>query len=456
MDCGIPFCHQGCPLGNIIPDWNDLVYRDRWQRRSSALHATNNFPEFTGRICPAPCEKRACSASTTSRSRSSTSRRRSSTTRSTRAGSRRSRRAARTGKRVAVVGSGPAGLAAARAAQPRRAPRHRLRARRPHRRAAALRHPRLQAGEAVRRSPRRADGGRGRRRSGPASTSASTSRSSSLRRDFDAIVLCGGATRPRDLPSPAASSTGIHFAMEYLPQQNKLLRRRRACPAQIITAEGKHVIILGGGDTGRRLPRHRAPPGRAARCTSSSCCRGRRTRAHADNPWPHWPMIFRTSAAHEEGGERDYAITTKRFSGDGRDGVKRLHGVGVEMGRATTAGSQLTRVPGSEFELDADLCCSRWASSAPSADGLVAQLGVRADRPRQRVARRRLDDQRARRLRRRRHAARAVAGRLGDRRRPPGRRRGGPVLWVRGRAVQRSRVKFTSSRHRLRLVSLEL
>ena len=156
MDCGIPFCHTGCPLGNIIPDWNDLVYRNRWREAIDRLHATNNFPEFTGRVCPAPCEAAACSASTRIRSRSSRSKCRSPTARSTKAGSTPEPPDARTGKKVAVVGTGPAGLAAAAAAQSGRPLRHRLRAGRSPRRAADVRHSRLQAGEAVPRSPHRA------------------------------------------------------------------------------------------------------------------------------------------------------------------------------------------------------------------------------------------------------------------------------------------------------------
>ena len=274
MDCGIPFCHQGCPLGNLIPDWNDLVYRDRWQAAIERLHATNNFPEFTGRLCPAPCEGVVRARHQRRlRSRSRRSRSRSSSARSTKAGSSRAaagdaHRQARRRRRL-----GPRRAGRRRSAEPGRALGHRVRARRSHRRAAALRHSRVQDGEARPRSPARAHGGGRRRASARARNVGVDIPADELRREFDAIVLAGGATMPRDLPVPGRELTGIHFAMEYLTQQN------RRCEGD--TVAGRRVDHRGGQARRhhrrrrhrRRLPRHRAPPGRRGRCTSSSCCR---------------------------------------------------------------------------------------------------------------------------------------------------------------------------------------
>ena len=252
MDCGIPFCHKGCPLGNIIPDWNDLVYRGRWQEAIERLHSTNNFPEFTGRICPAPCEE-ACVLNINDDPVTIKQIEKQIIDHAFEGGLDRAAAAARSApaRRVAVVGSGPAGLALRAAARARRPSRStRLRARRPHRRAAALRHPRLQAGEAAHRPPHRADGGRGRRRSAPSVNvgvdvhgrrAAARVRRDRARRRRDQ------AARPAD--ARAASSTGIHFAMEFLPQQNKVVAGDAvAGPDHWRT--GKHVVILGGGDTG--------------------------------------------------------------------------------------------------------------------------------------------------------------------------------------------------------------
>ena len=282
MDCGIPFCHNGCPLGNLIPEWNDLVRTDRWRDAIERLHATNNFPEFTGRLCPAPCEA-SCVL-----------------------GINQDPVTIKqveveiidnafdegwvvplppdklTGKKVAVVGSGPGGPGRRAAADPRRAHGHGVRARRPHRRPAALRHPRVQDGEAPHRPPAGADGGRGHRSSAPASTSASTSPPTQLRPSFDAVVLAGGATAWRDLPIPGRDLDGIHQAMEFLPWANRVQqgdpvrRRRRRAADHRQGQEGRHHRRRRHR---RRLPWHRRT-GRARRAsTSSRSCRARRRRA---------------------------------------------------------------------------------------------------------------------------------------------------------------------------------
>ena len=248
MDCGIPFCNNGCPLGNLIPEWNDLVYRDHWREAIDRLHATNNFPEFTGRLCPAPCEA-ACVLGINA---DPVTIKQVEVEIIDRAFSEGWVRplvpSVRTGKSVAVVGSGPAGLAAAQQLDPGRARRRRVRAGRPHRRPAALRHPRVQDGEAPPRPPPRPDAGRGHRVPRVDRTSASTSRADELREQFDAVVLAGGRDRRPDLPIPGHELDGIHQAMEYLPLANRV--QQGDLDASPISAAGKRVVIIGGGDTG--------------------------------------------------------------------------------------------------------------------------------------------------------------------------------------------------------------
>ena len=268
MDCGIPFCHNGCPLGNLIPEWNDLVRNDRWRDAIERLHATNNFPEFTGRLCPAPCEA-SCVL-----------------------GINQDPVTIKqveveiidnafdegwvvplppdklTGKKVAVVGSGPAGPGRRAAADPGRPHGDGVRARRPHRRAAALRHPRVQDGEAPHRPPAGADGGRGHRSSAPGVNVGVDITAEQLRPNFDAVVLAGGATAWRDLPIPGRELDGIHQAMEYLPWANRVQQGDDVLGDDgepPITAKGKKVVIIGGGDTGADCLGTVAPAGRGER-----------------------------------------------------------------------------------------------------------------------------------------------------------------------------------------------
>jgi glutamate synthase (NADPH) small chain len=374
MDCGIPFCHQGCPLGNVIPDWNDLVYREHWRDAIDRLHATNNFPEFTGRLCPAPCEG-SCVLGIND---DPVTIKAVEVTIIDRAFDEGwvvpEPPAVRTGKRVAVVGSGPAGLAAAH--QLNRAghlvtvlersdriggllrygiPEFKMEKRVLDRRLAIM----DKEGVAFRPN---ADVGR-------------TPTVSALQREFDAIVLACGAGAPRDLPVPGRELRGIHLAMEYLTLSNKRCEGDHVPDARFITAADKRVVIIGGGDTGADClgTVHR----QGARSVHQFELLPRPPDARAaDNPWPQWPNIFRTSSAHEEGGERVYAVSTQRFVGDAAGQVRQLQAVTVQMVR--DAGRLDFRpVPGTEFTLDVDLVLLAMGFVGPERFGPIEELGLR-------------------------------------------------------------------------------
>jgi glutamate synthase (NADPH/NADH) small chain len=363
MDCSVPFCHQGCPLGNLIPDWNDLAYRDRWQRAIERLQATNNFPEFTGRLCPAPCEG-SCVLGINSDPVTIKAIELAIVERAFDEGWIAARPpATRTGKRVAIVGSGPAGLAAAD--QLNRAghavtvferddriggllrygiPAFKLEKRFLDRRLAILEQEGIvfQAGVNV----------------------GVDVPAGALTGEFDATVLSGGATVPRDLSVPGRDLDGIHFAMDYLGKQRTP-----------ITAEGKRVVIIGGGDTGADClgTAHR----QGARSVHQLELLSRPPDARAaDNPWPEWPNIFRVSSAHEEGGERLYSVSTERFTGDDRGHVRALHTIHVDVTRELGR-MQVNRIEGSESQIEADLVLLAMGFAGPQRDGLLTDLGVR-------------------------------------------------------------------------------
>jgi glutamate synthase (NADPH) small chain len=370
MDCGIPFCHQGCPLGNQIPEWNDLVYRHRWQAAIERLHATNNFPDFTGRLCPAPCEG-SCVLGINDDPVTIKNIELSIVERAFEEGwIRATPPAARTGKRVAVVGSGPAGLAAAD--QLNRAghsvtvfeksdriggllrygiPEFKIEKRLVDRRLALLEAEGIvfRAGVNVGVDLPVAD----------------------LRRDFDAIVLCGGAGAPRDLQVPGRELGGIHFAVDYLTQQNRRCEGDDIPEEQAITAAGKRVVIIGGGDTGADCLGTVHRQGALSVHQFELLPRPPESRA-ADNPWPQWPRIFRTSSAHEEGGERVFSISTERFLSDDVGQVRALETVEVEVGRAG-----VTRIPGTESILEADLVLLAMGFVGPERGGLLTELGIK-------------------------------------------------------------------------------
>jgi glutamate synthase (NADPH/NADH) small chain len=374
MDCGIPFCHQGCPLGNLIPDWNDLVYRDKWREAIDRLHATNNFPEFTGTLCPAPCEG-SCVLGINDDPVTIKAIELTIVDRAFAEGwIRPEPPAARTGKTVAVVGSGPAGLAAAQ--QLNRAG-HRVSVfERDDRIGGLLRYgiPEFKMEKRVLDRRLRQMEAEGIEFVVNAHVGVTVG-VDDLRRRFDALLLAGGACAPRDLAIPGRELRGVHFAMEYLTLQNRRCEGDAVSDERFISARGKPVVIIGGGDTGAdclgTVHRHRAssvhqfeilprpPDGRAS-----------------DNPWPQWPNIYRVSSAHEEGGERVYAVSTKRFIGDDRGAVRALEATRVEMiredGRLT-----FKEVEGSSFELPCELALLAMGFVGPERPGMLDALGVR-------------------------------------------------------------------------------
>jgi glutamate synthase (NADPH/NADH) small chain len=373
MDCGIPFCHQGCPLGNLIPDWNDLVYRHRWETAIERLLATNNFPEFTGRLCPAPCEG-ACVLGINADPVTIKSIEWSVIERAFQEGWIVPRPpASRTGKKVAVVGSGPAGLAAAD--QLNKAGHWVTVLERDDRIGGLLRYgiPEFKMEKAVLDRRLKIMEQEGVTFQTNAHVGV-TFDAASLQRDYDAVVLACGATVGRDLPIPGRELKGIHFAMEYLPQQNRKCEGDDVAAEEFITAEGKHVVIIGGGDTGADClgTAHR----QGAKSVHQLEIVGKPPLARAsNNPWPEWPQIFRVSSAHEEGGERLYAVSTTEFVGDGEGRVKALKGVQVEQ---KNEGGRLTFAPiaGTEFELKADLVLLAMGFTGAERPGLVTDLGI--------------------------------------------------------------------------------
>jgi glutamate synthase (NADPH/NADH) small chain len=374
MDCGIPFCHQGCPLGNIIPDWNDLVYRNRWGEAIERLHATNNFPEWTGRLCPAPCEGscvlginddpvtiKAVEVAIIERAFEE-------------GGVAPCPPARRTGKRVAVIGSGPAGLAAAD--QLNQAGHTVTVLERADRVGGLLRYGipefKMEKRFLDRRLAIMEKEGVEFRTSAHVGGNVAVD---DLRRTFDALVLAGGACAPRDLGVLGRELDGIHFAMEYLTLQNRRCEGDVVPDEAFISAAGRRVVIIGGGDTGADCLGTVHRQGALSVHQFELLPRPPDTRA-SDNPWPQWPNIFRVSSAHEEGGDRVYSVLTQRFTGDDRGRVRQLHAVTVEMIRD---GGRLDfkTVPGTEFTLDVDLVLLAMGFLGPERAGMLDQLGVK-------------------------------------------------------------------------------
>ena len=377
MNCAVPFCHTGCPLGNLIPDFNDLVYRGKWQEALAELHATNNFPEFTGRICPAPCEA-ACVLNINQDPVTIEYIEKAIADRGWQEGwIVPESPSQRTGKKVAVVGSGPAGLAAAQ--QLNRCGHWVTVFERDDYIGGLLRLgiPDFKLEKTV--VQRRVDQMTAEGITFKCGVNVGVDISGEeLTRDFDAIVLTGGCTIPRDLPVQGRELDGVHFAMDFLTQQNRLNAGEHVPDDERISAEGKRVVILGGGDTGSDClgTSHRQGAEIVYQCELLSeppIERGE------NNPWPQWPMILRTSSSQEEGGVRDYDVLTTHFSGSNGN-VEKLHAVRVNWGPPDASGRpSMERIEGSEFVIDTDLVLLAMGFVSPQREGIVEQLGVALD-----------------------------------------------------------------------------
>jgi glutamate synthase (NADPH/NADH) small chain len=371
MDCGIPFCHNGCPLGNLIPEWNDLVYQDRWQDAIERLHATNNFPEFTGRLCPAPCEA-SCVLGINSDPVTIKQVEVEIIDNAFDEGWVVPKRAyVLTGKSVAVVGSGPAGLAAAQ--QLTRAGHDVTVFERADRIGGLLRYGIPEFKMEKRHIDRRLDQMRAEGTKFRASVDVGVDITvAELRDEFDAVVLAGGATDWRDLPIPGREFAGIHQAMEYLPWANKATHGDPVLDADgqpPITAKGKRVVIIGGGDTGADCLGTSHRQGAASVHQFEIMPRPPEERADV-TPWPTYPLMYRVSSAHEEGGERVFAVNTERFLG-AEAGVTGLRAHEVEM-----RDGRFEKVEGTDFELEADLVLLAMGFVGPERPGLLTELGV--------------------------------------------------------------------------------
>ncbi len=373
MDCGIPFCNSGCPVNNIIPDWNDLVYRGKWQQALAVLHSTNNFPDFTGRICPAPCEA-ACTLNINADP----------------VGIKSIEHAivdkgwdegwivpqppkAKTGKKVAVVGSGPAGLAAAQ--QLARAGHQVVVFEKSDRPGGLLRYGipdfKFEKTHIDRRiNQMQAEGVEFRVNQHVGGSGAHAVPAERLLAEFDAVILAGGAESPRDLPVPGRELNGVHFAMEFLPQQNKV-NAGDSLPEQIV-ATGKNVVVIGGGDTGSDCVGTSNRHG-ALSVTQFEVMPQPPVQEEKSLTWPYWPLKMRTSSSHEEGCSRDFAVSTKAFLGEnGKVTALKVVRVDWKDGR-------MSEIAGSEFEVAADLVLLAMGFVAPVKTGLLEQLAVALD-----------------------------------------------------------------------------
>jgi glutamate synthase (NADPH) small chain len=374
MDCGIPFCQTGCPVNNIIPDWNDLVYRHQWKAALDVLHSTNNFPEFTGRICPAPCEA-ACTLNINDDP----------------VGIKSIEHfiidkgfdegwvvpvppVHKTGRRVAVVGSGPAGLACAQ--QLARAGHDVVLFEKEDRIGGLLRYGipdfKMEKHLIDRRMAQMSIEGVEFR---PNSHVGGNVSAQALLGGFDAIALSAGAEKPRDLPVPGRELRGVHFAMEFLPQQNRVVAGDRV--AEQIVAAGKRVIVVGGGDTGSDCVGTSTRQG-ALSVTQFELLAQPPVTENKPLVWPYWPIKLRTSSSQEEGCERDWSVATKRFEGTNGQ-VEKLVAARIEWQRDGSGTMRMVEIQGSEFEMKADLVLLAMGFTGPGETGLVEQFGVERD-----------------------------------------------------------------------------
>ncbi len=369
MDCGLPFCHSGCPVNNIIPDWNDLVYRDRWKDAIRVLHATNNFPEFTGRICPAPCEA-ACVLGISEPPVTIKMIEKTIVEHAFKEGwIVPEPPEQRTGKRVAIIGSGPSGLAAAQ--QLNRAGHEVTVFEKADRPGGLLRYGipdfKLEKHVLDRRLAQMQEEGVKFQLRAHVGQNVPTE---DLRKEFDVILLAGGAESPRDLRVPGRELAGIHFAMEFLPQQNKRVAGDDV-PNGILATD-KHVVIIGGGDTGADClgTTHRQKAKSVQQFEIMPVPPDERS---PSTPWPLWPLQLRTESAHEEGGVRNWAVSTLRFIGDESGHVRQLQAIRVG------SPPKFEPIAGTEFVLDADLVLLAMGFAGPVKQGMIEQFGVNLD-----------------------------------------------------------------------------
>ena len=376
MDCGIPFCHQGCPLGNIIPDWNDLVYRDRWQEAIERLHATNNFPEFTGRLCPAPCENSCVLGLDVYKQPVTIKNIEVSIIDHAWANGWVKPMPPQhlTGKKVAVVGSGPAGLACAQ--QLARVGHKVTVFERADRIGGLLRYGIPEFKMEKRHVDKRME--QMKAEGVEFKVNANIGHNvpvEDLKKNFDAIVLAGGATQARNLHVEGRELKGVHFAMEYLPLSNKVQESDKV--ENQIHAKGKHVVILGGGDTGADCigTAHRQG---AKSVTSLELLPKPPAERAGDNPWPQWARIQRIAPAHEEGGEVIYGVSTKQLTGE-NGAVKKIHGIKLNWVPQPAGPPKMEEVAGSEFTIDADLVLLAMGFLGPEKNPLFEKLGIELD-----------------------------------------------------------------------------
>ena len=374
MNCGIPYCHNGCPVNNQIPDWNDLVYRGDWEDAARNLHSTNNFPEFTGRVCPAPCEA-SCTLNLTDNPVTIKTIECAIVDRAWENGWIKPEPAKiKTGKRVAVVGSGPAGLAAAQ--QLARAG-HEVHLYERGAKAGGL----LRYGIPDFKMEKKYIDRRVKQMEGEGVVFHYNVNvgvdlpAKKLVEDFDSVLLAGGAEKPRDLPIPGRELSGVHFAMDFLPQQNRRVGKEQVGSNAPILAAGKHVLVIGGGDTGSDCIGTSKRQG-ALSITQLEIMPQPPVLENKLLTWPDWPLKLRTSSSHEEGAEREFAVLTTQFEGE--------NGVVTKL-KCVRVDGKMQAAPGSEFELRADLVLLAMGFVSPVHEGMVQELGVALD-PRGNVA----------------------------------------------------------------------